>query len=893
MINNSNPLPYPTGRTVAFPYENPYEQQIAFMDAILTSLNDSDSHLRTQSQQLSTTTTSTATTSTGGCRVWMLESPTGTGKSLSLACALLAWLHYQEQHDMHVNGDGGVTKDTNNNNDTGTDWLDDWESPLEIQQEQERQFARDQSNQARLELEQALQTIRQETQKGSRDAVLRSALATVRQKATKKRPRQQPTTLPQLELLEYRSSDENDTYNNNTRHDLSEFATTTTIPRELSPTAALLRGINKNNNRKIVYAARTHTQLSQFVRELQRTNKTTRVVALGSRTTLCGNASVKKLSGAQQMNDACLELKKTRACDLYDDNAINTLALHALAQPTDIEEAARLGSIGAGACAYYASRAALAAAQVVVVPYSMLLCAKTRASVGLSLTGAIVVVDEAHNVPEALRALHATRLVLPVVRAASEQLSAYVNKYVDRLAGRNLHYIGQIRKLLLAMEKYLDKAKRMDRMMTPTELVIELKMDNVNLFKILRYMEHSRLSQKLLGFTNHKTKDVTSNAYLNASDDVLSKHVSAMSIVESFFEKMTCSSKEGKIVVDVPSAPGSSSRIQHAGFRYVLLNPAAFFENVLEEAHALALIGGTLRPFVHVAAELLGEKYRNGDLLRDAQAADEAAKSTNKVSCSFVTPNFTAFTCDHVVPASNVLLQCVSTGPAGRTLDFRHETRSTDAVCDELGDTLLHVCQVVPNGVVVFLPSYAYEAHLTSRWQRTGLWQKLKESKRIHREPKSSQNVEASLQAYSKDTAKGALLLSVIGGKLSEGINFSNEMARCVLVVGLPYPDITDPELKEKMASMDSAGNQSISGQAYYHNLCMRAVNQSVGRAIRHANDYAAILLVDGRYQSEDRVWSALSPWLKRGVDKYRQRPIAFAEHVQGLTRFFDSKRGS
>jgi Rad3-related DNA helicase len=43
-------------------------------------------------------------------------------------------------------------------------------------------------------------------------------------------------------------------------------------------------------------------------------------------------------------------------------------------------------------------------------------------------------------------------------------------------------------------------------------------------------------------------------------------------------------------------------------FRYVLLNPAAFFQNVLEEAHALALVGGTLRPFVHIAAELVGDK---------------------------------------------------------------------------------------------------------------------------------------------------------------------------------------------------------------------------------------------------------------------------------------------
>jgi chromosome transmission fidelity protein 1 len=39
----------------------------------------------------------------------------------------------------------------------------------------------------------------------------------------------------------------------------------------------------------------------------------------------------------------------------------------------------------------------------------------------------------------------------------------------------------------------------------------------------------------------------------------------------------------------------------------------------------------------------------------------------------------------------------------------------------------------------------------------------------------------------------------VAGGRLSEGINFSDDLARIIVVVGLPYPNRQSVDLRERI----------------------------------------------------------------------------------------------
>ena len=84
---------------------------------------------------------------------------------------------------------------------------------------------------------------------------------------------------------------------------------------------------------------------------------------------------------------------------------------------------------------------------------------------------------------------------------------------------------------------------------------------------------------------------------------------------------------------------------------------------------------------------------------------------------------------------------------------------------------------------------------------------------------------KAIFKIPKNSTLTGAILMGVCRGRISEGLDFSDNAARCVIMIGIPYPLLNDPKvmlkrdyLDKKKGKMTKNGNgmMTLSGADWY-----------------------------------------------------------------------------
>ena len=177
---------------------------------------------------------------------------------------------------------------------------------------------------------------------------------------------------------------------------------------------------SQNRVPTIIYASRTHSQLSQVVRELRNTRYRPAHAVLGSREHMCVHPKVNKLhSSSSNINHECSKLGKERKCRYR--NALDgfvppsnehldhptdgggggcaSMSLNPQHQPImDMEEMIQMGKT-MNVCPFYYTRGLVEHAELILVPYNYLFDKDARETTlqDVPWENAVVIFDEAHN----------------------------------------------------------------------------------------------------------------------------------------------------------------------------------------------------------------------------------------------------------------------------------------------------------------------------------------------------------------------------------------------------------------------------------------------------------------------------------------------------------------
>uniref|UniRef100_W5MCG4 DNA 5'-3' helicase n=1 Tax=Lepisosteus oculatus TaxID=7918 RepID=W5MCG4_LEPOC len=655
------------------------------------------------------------------------------------------------------------------------------------------------------------------------------------------------------------------------------------------------RGGGKQRVPKIFFGTRTHKQIAQITRELRRTAySSVRMTILSSRDHTCVHPEV---SASGNRNERCRELLESRegqSCRYYHGvhkmREQNSLQWgHGLHQAWDIEELVRLGR-RLRSCSYFAARELMVEADIVFCPYNYLLDPQIRESMDISLKGQVVVLDEAHNIEDCARECASFTLTQAQLLFAREEMDSMVHHNIRRADHEPL------RAFCCSLVNWLEESRgSLEEREYETACKVWSGREILGIFHGLGITEATfPILQKHLEAVLEKEEKVTlvngreETTQVPTVSSPTQMVLKGLFMVLEFLYRYQCrrSCWTGRRLLSSvmmlinKQATGllkgtwprmrAQSSLTFAGVNFMImlmyyLNEEEAFSDLSSSVRTIVLTSGTLSPMSSFSSEL-------------------GVKFSIQLEAS------------HVIKKSQVWVGTVGAGPQGRKLCATFQHTETYAFQDEVGALMLSVCQAVAHGVLCFLPSYKMLDKLRERWMHTGLWGKMEERKAVITEPKGGDKADFDelLQTYYEAVKQrgGALLIAVCRGKVSEGLDFTDDNARAVVTIGIPFPNIKDlqVELKRKYNDQHCKARGLLPGSQWYETQAFRALNQALGRCIRHKNDWGALILVDDRFRcNPNKYITGLSKWVRQQV----QHHATFSSALQSLITFSQGHQGA
>jgi DNA excision repair protein ERCC-2 len=622
--------------------------------------------------------------------------------------------------------------------------------------------------------------------------------------------------------------------------------------------------------RKLVYCSRTVPEIEKALAELKRLMayrikfaetpeqkaKEESFMGLGltSRKNLCIHPDVSKEKKGKVVDARCRDLTNSATCEKgrADPGSVELCDWHenlgkgepgSLIPPgiwtlADVLQHGRENKT----CPYFTVRRMMPFVDVIIYSFHYLLDPKVAEQVSKELSkDAIVVFDEAHNIDNVCIESLSIDLTRPMLDSAARSVVKLGEKIEEIKKTDAAKLQDEYAKLVEGLQESAADAADEDAFMAnpvlPDDLLKEAVPGNIRKAEhfvafLKRFVEYLKTRMRVLhvvaetplSFLQH-LKDITyierrplrfcaerlqsmiRTLELNRLDEY-----SALQKVAGF-ATLVATYEKGFLLILEPFETDNAT-VPNPIFHFTCLDPSLAIKPVFEHFSSVVITSGTISPL---------DMYPK--MLQFTPVVQETYPMTL---------------------TRNAFLPLVITrGSDQVAISSRFEVRNDPAVVRNFGSILIEYSKIVPDGIVAFFPSYLYMESIVAAWNDMGILNEVWKNKLIFVETPDANETSIALENYRRacDNGRGAVLLSVARGKVSEGIDFDHNYGRAVIMFGVPYQYTESRILKARLEYLRDA--YRIRESEFLGFDAMRNAAQCVGRVLRGKTDWGLMVFAD------------------------------------------------
>lgn len=644
---------------------------------------------------------------------------------------------------------------------------------------------------------------------------------------------------------------------------------------------------------KLIYCSRTIPEIEKAIEELRKLNnyydqylkgrsKENKFVGLclTSRKNLCCHPSVSQERDGRIVDGRCFSMTASYKRELHNKNPSSPELCRyfegydgrgkEVELPSGIYSIDDLREYGKknGFCPYFMARRAIMYANVIIYSYYYLLDPKIADLVSRELSKcSVVVFDEAHNIDNVCIESMSVVLNKKVVEKAEENLVS-LTQSVERMKERNSDVLRREYEAMVEGLREANIARETDMILSnpilPSEVLNEAIPGNIRLAEhflnfLRRFLEY--LKTRLRGSTITQEspatflKDIQQKACIERKPlrfcaERLRNLIRTLEVSDiTSFGPLVKVSNLATIIstymrgfaLIVEPFDDRTPTISNPIMTLSCLDATIAIQPVLARFQSVIITSGTLSP-IDMYPKLL----------------------------DFHPVILTSFTMTLARPCICPII--VSKGNDQVAMTSKFETRHDSSVIRNYGNLLAEMAAIVPDGIVSFFVSYSYMESTIATWYEQGIIDTVLKYKLLFIETTDSVETSLALHNYAKacENGRGAVLLSVARGKVSEGVDFEHHLGRCVIMFGIPYVYTQSRILKARLeymrdqyqirendfltfdavsflfvlsllSSLRSFASRLLTFSAFQ----IRSASQCVGRALRGKTDYGIMIFAD------------------------------------------------